>query len=180
MNKPKFMSDMTRREWFYFGLIILGAILFRLLLMSKTYAIGFDEVNYLKLAASGRINGLNHVLHAYWSPFYPLAVALFSYLVPDFETAGRWLQILSALGILTVAFFFARNRFGKRVAWGTALLIAFFTLTARFSVKAETDFIYGLLALAGVVLGWSALEKKRLGHAFTAGLLFGFFYFSIY
>ena len=94
-------ADMSTRDWIFLMLIFIGAILFRILLLGKAYSIGFDEVNYLKLAASGRMNGLSHVFHTYWSPFYPLTVALFSYLVPDFETAGRWLQILLASSIIS-------------------------------------------------------------------------------
>jgi 4-amino-4-deoxy-L-arabinose transferase-like glycosyltransferase len=171
-------NGMARRDWFFLGLILLGAVLFRMLLLSKVNLIGFDEVNYLKLAASGRINGLNHVLHGYWSPFYPLVVALLAYLVPDFELAGRLVQIFSVLILILLVFSFARKKFGKPIAFVTALLLAFYTLAARFSIKAETDFIYTTLAIAGVFLAWNALECKKVWQMFVSGLLFGLAYLT--
>lgn len=171
-------NGMNKREWFFLFLILVGAVLFRLLLMTKAYSIGFDEVNYLKLAASGRINGLNHVLHAYWSPFYPFVVALFAYIVPDFELAGRLVQIFSVLVIILLVFSFTRKKFGKRTAFAAALLLAFYTLTARYSIKAETDFIYTVMAVGGVFLAWNALEFKKVWQIFVSGLLFGLAYLT--
>jgi len=172
------INGMTRRDWFFIILILVGAVLFRFLLMSKVNLVAFDEVNYLKLAASGRINGLNHVLHGYWSPFYPLVVALLAYLVPDFELAGRLVQIISVLLLILLVFSFARKKYGKRVAFAAALLLSFYTLAARFSIKAETDFIYTMMAIAGVFLAWNALECKKVWQMFISGLLFGLAYLT--
>ena len=169
---------MQKRDWIGLSLIIIGALLIRFVLMSKHYAVGFDEVNYLKLAASGRINGLNHVLHTYWSPLYPAAVALFSYIVPDFELAGRLVQILSSIGVILVIFFFAKDKFDKKIAFAAALLLAFFTLFARYSVKAEADIFYTFIALIGILSGWFALEKKKLFPALAAGVCFGMAYLA--
>lgn len=171
-------GKMTRKDWLYLVLIFAGAILFRVLLMTKAYTVGFDEVNYLKLAASGRINGLNHVLHTYWTPMYPLAVALFSYIVPDFEAAGRWLQILLATTIIFPLFFFVKKYYGKPVAFGTILLIAFFTFSARFSIKAETEFVYSFTAIVGILLGWHVLKTQSILKSAGVGLLFGAAYLA--
>ena len=172
------INDMSKKDWLILFAIASCAILVRLFLMSKSYAIGFDQVNYLKLAASGKINGFNHVFHTYWSPFYPLIVALFSYVIRDFELAGRLLSILCAVVIIFPLFFFVKNHFNKRIAYGASILTACYTFSAYFSVKAETEFIYSLVSLGGIILGWSALKSKRYGKAILAGILFGLAYLS--
>jgi len=171
-------NDMSKKDWLILFFIFICAILFRLFLMSKSYVLDFDQVNYLKLAASGKINGLNHVLHAYWSPFYPLIVALFSYIVRDFELAGRLLSILCAVVIIFPLFFFVKNHFNKRIAYGASILTACYTFSACFSIKAETEFIYSLVSIGGMILGWSTLKSKQYGKAILTGLLFGLAYLS--
>lgn len=178
MFNHNIFADMRKQDWFYLLLFFIGAVLFRFLLMTKAFAIGFDEVNYLKLAASGNINGLNHVLHAYWSPFYPLAVAVFSYIVPDYELAGRLLQILCATLIIFPFFFFIKANYGKTNAWWTTFFVAFFTLSARFSIKAEAEFIYSFVAIIGIMLGWLALKKEKAGYALLTGMLFSLAYLA--
>ena len=171
-------SKMQRSDWIQLGIIVIGAILFRFIFMTNFSAIGFDEVNYLKLAAAGRINGLNHVLHTYWSPFYPLVVALFSYIIPNFEFAGRWLSTLCASLVIIPIFFFVKTNVNKKVAFITSLFIAFFPFTAYFSARAETEFVYSLVAIGGILIGWSVLKNRQISKAAIAGVLFGFAYLT--
>ena len=172
------MNNMMKRDWIWLILIVAGAIIFRLILMTKAYAVGFDEVNYLKLAASGHINGLNHVLHTYWSPFYPLAVTLFSYIIPNYELAGKLMSILSASFIIVPLFFFVKEHFDKRTAFGASLLIAFFTYLAIFSIYAQTEFVYSFVAIAGIISGWYALQNKNIILSLITGIFFGLAYLT--
>ena len=174
----KFNIDMRKKDWLFLMGIVVGAIIFRLIFVANSYVIGFDQVNYLKLAASGKIHGLNHVLHPYWSPFYPLVVALFSYIVTDFELAGRLVNILCASFIIVPVFFFLKNNFNKKIAFGTSLLIGFYSFSAYYAAKAEAEFLYSFAAIIGVILGWAVVESKKIGKAFLAGIFFGLAYLS--
>jgi len=167
-----------KRDWLWLALILVGAVAFRLILMTKAYAVGFDEVNYLKLAASGHLHGLNHVLHTYWSPFYPLVVALFSYLMPDYEVAGKWASLLSSCAVIVPLFFFIRKFYDRRIALGTSLLVAFFTYAASFSVYAHTEFIYSFVAIAGIIAGWYALLNKNIVLSLVSGISFSLAYLT--
>lgn len=171
-------SDMQRRDWICLGIILIGAILFRLIFMANFGAVGFDEVNYLKLAAAAKMNGLNHVLHTYWPPICPLAVALFSYLIPNFELAGRLFSILCASMVIVPIFFFVKSHFDKNIAFISALFIAFFSFSAYFSARAETEFIYSIVAIGGILIGWNVLKNKKLTKAFVVGVLFGLAYLT--
>ncbi|MBN1155407.1 glycosyltransferase family 39 protein [candidate division KSB1 bacterium] len=169
---------MRKKDWLYLGLIIVGALLFRLIFLTRAYSIGFDEVNYLKLAASARLNGLNHAFHAYWSPLYPIAVALFSLIVSNFEMAGRFLAILCSVTLIVPLFFFVKTYYNKRIAYISSLLTAFYSFAVYFSVKAEAEFLYSLAALSGIFLGWITLDKRRVKYALWVGLLFGMCYLA--
>jgi len=170
--------NIRSRDWVFLLLIVFAAIVFRLLFMTKAYAIGFDEVNYLKLAASGNINGLNHVFHPYWPPIYPLIVALFSFIIPDYVLVGRLLAIAFATLIIVPLFLFVSVHFDKKIAYGVALLTAFYSFSARFSVKAESDLFYTFVAIIGIILGWSALKDRQVWKSLFLGLLFGFSYLA--
>ncbi|MEE4311955.1 MAG: glycosyltransferase family 39 protein [candidate division KSB1 bacterium] len=169
---------MKRNDWIYLAIILIVAFAFRMLLALRFGAIGFDEVNYLKLAASGNIYGLNHVLHTYWSPFYPLVTALFSYIIPDYETAGRMVSVLSATFVLLPLFFFTRQYYSKKIAFGTIILTALFSFSAYFSAKAEADSLYSLISISSIVLGWSILKSKSVMRSIWLGILFGFAYLT--
>ncbi len=178
--QPSGESDpkMHWRDWLCLALIIGIAIAFRFIYLSKAYAIGFDEVNYLKLAASGHINGLNHVFHTYWSPFYPLMVSLFSFIISDFETAARWLTILCTIILVLPMFLFLKKYFNRKIGFIVSALILFFPFSASFSVKAETEFLYMLVSVSGVMLGWEALINRRKLLALLAGGFFGLSYLT--
>jgi len=169
---------MQKRDWLVLVLMIAAAIAFRFIYLAKAYAIGFDEVNYLKLAASGKLNGLTHVLHTYWSPFYPLMVALFSFIIPDYEAAARWLTILCTIGLTFPMFFFMKNHFNRKAGFVVCALMLFFPFSASFSVKAETEFLYTLVSVSGVLLGWDVLSNRRKLMALLVGGLFGLSYLT--
>ncbi|MBN2010352.1 glycosyltransferase family 39 protein [candidate division KSB1 bacterium] len=167
----KYQIDMKELAWLI--LIFIGAIGFRLILMTKTYAVGFDEVNYLKLAADAKLNGISHVMHPYWPPLFPLALAAFSYIVPNYELAGRLLSILCNVALIFPFYFLVKQHLGKRIAYLVALLVAFYTMYAKYSVKIETEALYIFLAILGIFIGWSTLNKRSVWKSLIVGILFG-------
>ncbi len=171
-------SKFERRDRVFLAGITLLAIGFRLFLMRYRFAVTFDEVDYLKLAASGALHGFSKVLHPYWSPLYPFVVALFSKLIPNFELAGRLVSILCGSFILIPVFLFTRTCFGRRVAYYGALLLAFYPFFAFHSTTVLTESLYTLLISIGIFVGWLALTQRSWMLAFVVGLLFGFAYLT--
>ncbi len=153
--------------------LILAALLFRIFLMKYRFAVLFDEVNYLKLAASGSLEGLKNVFHTYWSPFYPFVVAMFSKVVPDFELSGRLVSIFSGGLIVLPIYYFAKKYFSRRIAILTAVFIAFLPSYAFMATNAQTEALYTLIAISGVFLGWEILAKPSMLKSIALGVLFG-------
>ena len=106
-------SKFQIQDFLFLTVVILLAVGFRLFLMRYRFAVSFDEVNYLKLAASGAIKGFSNVLHPYWSPFFPFCVGCFSKIVHNFEFSGRLFSILCGVFVIIPIFFFLEDFLSK-------------------------------------------------------------------
>jgi len=166
------VKKISSNKFYSLAILLTIALAIRIFFLRFEYAAGWDEINYLKLGASGALHGLNHVLHPYWSPFYPLAVALFGKIVPDFELAGRLVSVLFGVLLIVPVYFFAVKHFSKKAAWFCSLLIAFFPMLVESSVSALTEALYIFAAITGVILGYIAIQKKSIGLAALTGALF--------
>ncbi len=160
------------------GILLTIALLVRIFFLRFEYAVGWDEVNYLKLGASGAIHGLNHVLHPYWSPLYPLFVALTGKAVSNYELAGRLVSIFFGIFLIVPVYLFANKYLSKKVAWICSLLIAFFPMLIESSVSALTESLYIFMAITGVSLGFLTLQKKSIILAIVTGGLFSLAYLT--
>jgi len=109
MNEPLIKIEKRLRPDLWIVFILFGALVLRLFLAQRfRTAISFDEAHYLRLAASFLQNGPFALLHPYWSPFYPLMIAVFKLPFGNFETAGRLVSIIS--GCLVVALVYRMTR----------------------------------------------------------------------
>ena len=167
----------------YKEIIFVIAVLFvalglRIVLIHYRFAIKFDEVNYLKLAASGSLKGLSHVLHPYWSPFYPLVVALFSKILPNFELAGRMVSVLCGSLVLVPVYLFAKTYLGRRTAVYSVILLGLHPSFAFFSTRAQTEPLYTLIVTVGIFLGWFVLLNRSYFLALLLGIIFGVAYLT--
>ena len=181
MWKPDFlkMPDKEKlQDLIYLAMVLFSALVFRLFLKRYLFAISFDEVNYLKLAAAGASSGLTQVLHTFWSPFYPLVVALLSKVVPDFELAARLVSILSGTFIIIPVFIFAKYHFNRKVAYYAVLFLAFYPPLAFLNTGARTEALYTLLSFLGIWTGWIALVRRSWLLGFLTGLIFGMAYLT--
>ncbi|MDW7679223.1 MAG: glycosyltransferase family 39 protein, partial [bacterium] len=126
----------------------------------------------------GAIEGLGHVFHTYWSPFYPLVVALFSKVTPDFEWVGRMVSIITGVLVIIPIYLFSHKYFGRKVAKYTASLLAFYPSLAFFNTRAQTESLYILLITIAVLIGWKVLQNQSKPLAFLIGILFGCAYLT--
>jgi len=159
-------------------ILLTIALFIRLFFLRFEFAVGWDEVNYLKLGASGAIHGLNQVLHPYWSPLYPLFVAFLGKFISNYELAGRLVSIFFGTILIVPVYLFAEKQLSKKVAWYCSLLIAFFPMLIESSVSALTESLYIFMAITGVIVGFLAIQKKSILLAATTGGLFSLAYLT--
>ena len=159
-------------------ILIAVALLVRLFFLRFEYAAGWDEINYLKLGASGAIHGLNHVLHPYWTPLYPLVIALAGKLFANYEMAGRLVSILFGALLIVPVYLFCLRYFNRKTAIFSSLLIAVFPGLIESSTAVETEPLYIFVATTGVLLGFHVLNQKSIRGAGIVGVFFGLAYLT--
>ena len=169
---------MFSNKFYFIALLLIAALIIRIFFLRFEYAVGWDEVNYLKLGASGAIHGLNHVLHPYWSPLYPFFVAFAGKMTSNFELAGRLVSIFFGTILIVPVYLFAEKYLSKKVAWFCSLLIVFFPTLIESSVSALTESLYIFMAISGVILGFIALQKESIWLAALTGGLFSLAYLT--
>ncbi len=156
-----------------------AAVVFRILMWKATRSmISFDEANYLRLAGAGIQDGLGAVVHPYWSPFYPLLTACFSWITHHPEATGRSINILAGAGILPILYHWTRRFFGAVAARWTVWFTALYPPFAFGDTAAMPEPVYTLTALLGMALAWRALNRLRWSYALAAGLVWGFTYLT--
>lgn len=172
------MKKIFSNKFYSIGILLTVALLIRVFFIRFEYAVGWDEANYLKLGASGAIHGLNHVLHSYWSPFYPLVVAVVGKVISNYELAGRLVSILFGTILIIPVYLFIEKYISKKVAWYCSLLIAFFPMLIESSVSALTESLYIFMAINGIIVGFLTFRKKSILLAVITGGLFSLAYLA--
>jgi len=170
--------EFERQDILFLVVVLCLATGFSVFLMRYRFAVSFDEVNYLKLAASGSTKGFSNVLHPFWSPFFPLCVALFSKVIHNVELAGRVFSILCGVLIIIPIFLFTKFYFNQKVARYAVLLLAFFPSLAFINTAAMSESLYALLITSGMIVGWITLKKQSWFLGIAVGLLIGFAYLT--
>jgi len=174
LNFKKIGSREYRTLW----LILAVAVLIRLFFLRFEYAVGWDEVNYLKLGATGAIKGFRHVLHPYWSPMYPLFVAAMGKFIANYELAGRLVSVIFGSLLVIPVYLFALKYVDALSARLTAWLVALFPSFIESSVSALTEAVYIFMAITGILLGFAAIRKKSLALTAVVGALFSIAYLT--
>jgi len=174
----KYKIKLDKSDTIFLIAILSIAFLLRLFLLRYRFVINFDAVNYLKLAASGNMLGLSHVFHSYWSPFYPLVVALFLKISNNIELVGRLVSIVSGTLVMIPMYLYSRHYFGTRTAKITTVLFGLFPALAFLNTRAQTESLYILIITSAIFIGWVVLKRKSISLAFANGVLFGFAYLT--
>ncbi|MBN2417627.1 glycosyltransferase family 39 protein [bacterium] len=159
-------------------LVFTGGLLLRLFMITKQYAAAFDEVHYLQLAATGLTQGLSGILHVFWTPLYPLLISLLARVVPNIETAARMISIICGLSLGALLYLFARRHYSRSTALLTLMLSLWLPSLAFMQTSALTEPLYMLLAIGGILLGWSVLTRLHWLWSGAVGFLFALAYIT--
>jgi 4-amino-4-deoxy-L-arabinose transferase-like glycosyltransferase len=178
---PHAGSVVKNRLWsdWWLWVVVLGALLFRVFIMLRSqFVVSFDEPHYLCLAASLISNGIRGLLHPYWTPFYPLCIALFNVFLHNLELAGRLVNILTGSLMVLLVYRISLMLFGRKEALLSAMAIAFAPAIAANSTNVMPETLYTMLGIGGIVVGWVALERKRWWLFGITGALWGAAYLT--
>ena len=165
------------RQWWLAGrpalflmIVFIAGLLFRLWLSRYRFAVGFDEVNYLKLGVSASLYGLSEVLHPYWSPFFPTLIALFASLFSDYELAGRLASIVLGALVPIPVYFLAKKLYTEAISRTAAVIVALFPAIAFHDTQVLTESTYAFFLLITIYLGQKMLIRYSTVYAYLTGL----------
>lgn len=162
------------------GLFLLSLSI-RLALLDYTYIriIEADGVGYIgdaKAFLEGfdirNINIINH-------PVFPVLIAFFSYITPDWETAGRMVGIVSGSLIGPVAFLISTARGNSlKVSAFSAIFVSVAPEFVISSFQVFNDTLNCLLLLIGVWQLMVAIKNGKKANFFFSGLSFALAYLT--
>lgn len=159
------------------ALVVFG-LLFRILLMQFRFAVGFDEVNYLKLGVSGHLHGLAAALHAYWPPFFPWLISLCCSFTSNYEVAGRLVSILAGALLAVPVYGLGKLAYDKNAGLLAAAFVTFFPALAFHSTLILTEATFAVLVALAFLAGWHMLQCYSMAGALAAGVLSGCLYLT--
>ncbi|MBN2030693.1 glycosyltransferase family 39 protein [bacterium] len=177
MNLLKVKNRLNNEHLTLFGFTVL-ALVFRLFLMRYHFTIGWDEPHYLQLAVLFSKGQILQALHPYWSPFYSICIALFSFVIPNFELAGRIVTLICGILILIPVYLFTKELFCRVSGFWAVGLLTFYSPLAfsTTTTLAEPTLIF--FVMMGIYFGWKTLRKNSLKLSIITGIFFGFSYLT--
>jgi hypothetical protein len=159
------------------GILVLAAAV-RAFAWSRTAVVFNDGPIFLSLADAIREGRFADVLAHPYHPLYPALVALVQSLpLPiGLETAAVAVSIFG--GLLTVAalFVFARDAFGREVAWIAAWAGALHPWAVDFSADVMSDGLYAGLFMVGFAAMARGVRRPSVASAAGCGLAAGLAY----
>jgi len=174
------LAFMTPGRWL--AVIVLLALAIRILAILTRGMVQFDETAYLRmaenLAAGHKPYEMTGNTAVHFSPFFPVLIAAFHFLLRDFVVSGY--AVVAVFGsLLAVPFYLlGRDLLSPRAGLLAAALIAvmpFFISTSEF-VYSEQSYIFFLLM--GIFASWQMLKYGRLKCGAMAGLMLGLAYLT--
>ncbi|KAA3657307.1 MAG: hypothetical protein DWQ10_13615 [Calditrichaeota bacterium] len=169
---------MQKNKFYNIATILLAGFVFRLFMLKYHWAVGFDEVHYLRLGLSAAQIGIGEFLHPYWPPFYPVLIAIFSKVISDGELAARMVNIVFSLISVYIVYRLARYAFSEKIALLAALTLTFFPSIAFDATNVLAETVYTTVGLAAIWCGWKALNERSLIQAFLVGVFSAFAYLA--
>jgi len=164
-------------------LIVVLALVPRIYWMvTQTPVISLEGSEYVRMAQNlahghglvGNFEGPETM----YTPFFSLLTAGLGILTRDEELAAHLIALAFGTALIFPVFFIARRIYGNRVAYVSALLVAFHPLLIALSASIYNENVYLPLLLAGVYFGMQALEFGRNRDYILLSLCLSFAYLT--
>lgn len=155
------------------GLVLL-ALMLRLFLVQYRQCIESDGTDYVSIARElvGEHRFSNLVRH----PGYPFFIGLASYLIHDYELAGRIVSAVFGALITILTFFLGKEIYDKRTGLIASILVVIHPALTEYSTMVLTESIFSFfLTLFLLISGQAIKSSKSWLYAFS-GCLIGIAY----
>ncbi|MDQ3040794.1 MAG: glycosyltransferase family 39 protein [Acidobacteriota bacterium] len=177
-KKSEIKNFILCNEAIFLIICTFVAFLIRFLLIPDETSLHSDSVYYLTLGRKMISGDLWNGISAYWAPFYPFLIGVFSLFFQDLEFAGRFVSVIAGTALIFPTYFLIRDIYGRSVAFIGIILVTFHPSLIQSSGWALAESLYTLIFTAGIMMGWYSLRKGKKQNFFLTGLLFGAAYLT--
>jgi 4-amino-4-deoxy-L-arabinose transferase-like glycosyltransferase len=170
-NADSFRSRPSRREYLFMGILVGGALLFRLLFLGCRRVLSGDEVHYAESLFRFLHGSFLGGVSDYWSFLYPFAGVPFGFLAGNVEMGLRLLSVASGAALAIPVALIARRLWGKRAALFAGLFAVLHPNLISFSTAAMTETFYSLLLLCATLQLLRSYDEPGYRRHAAAGAL---------
>jgi len=159
-------------------LIVFFAFILRFFVAVNTEVIAVDSVEYIRLAKAFSSGDYMGALDVRRPPLYPALIGLASFVVPDFEFAGRLVSLVFGALTAVLVYFLGRRVFDEKTGLVAAAFVAAHPYMLRYSGDVLTEALYYFLVAIVALLGLKAVIEKSPLIMFLAGIAGAFAYLT--
>lgn len=159
-------------------LIVFFAFILRFFVAVNTEVIAVDSVEYIRLAKAFSSGDYMGALDAKRPPLYPALIGLASFIMSDFESAGRLVSLVFGTLAIPLVYFLGRRVFDEKTGLVAAAFAAAHPYMLRYSGDVLTEALYYFLVASVALLGLKAVIEKSPLIMFLAGIAGAFAYLT--
>lgn len=173
-----------KRLFLFFLILISLAFILRVLVYFAFGPLTMDSPDYILVAKRMLYDHRTDLENVFFvgkttmSPLYPFFIMLFSFVFRDFTIAGVAVSVFFSLALIILVYFFAKELFGRTVAFLASILTSFYPALVYLSTNVMTESLYIFLFLIIIFIGWLAIKNNRKMLFFFLGLLIGLSYLT--
>jgi len=161
--------------------LLVAALIVRLFyyfLYAKDEVVNNDASTYIKLARNLAAGDFSAGFNSFWTPFYPLLVAIVSLFSSSLMLPTVIVSIIAGSLAAPATYYLVKQSYSGREAVIAAVIAVFYPhlLTSTFNYGTEN--IYLLLLTFVLITGWNGLTKSSTANFFATGLLLGCAYLT--
>jgi 4-amino-4-deoxy-L-arabinose transferase-like glycosyltransferase len=170
MNKPIIAFEaLTVRQRLF--LIVLLGFSIRLYMALNAVTISGDGVIYMQLGREFSSGNYYGVFDSRVPPAYPFAVAIASYVVPDYELAGRLVSLCFGTLVIIMVYFLGKMVYDENIGLIASFFVSIHHYMIRYSGEVLTEGLYYSVFTVTVITGLLSLSRKSPALMFLAGFL---------
>jgi len=154
---------MIKNEKIDLVILLLISLFLTTYLFFQTYVISIDGAfAYIPMAKDFASSSFRKVLQQYGpQPLYSLLVVIVSYLISDFEVAGKLVSALFGILLIFPVYYLGKKIFDQKIALLSALFSVIHPYIRRFSADVLKESTYLFFLTTGLWFSWRAIDGQK-------------------
>lgn len=174
-NKPMNMCKQPLQKTILILLtLFLFALMLRLFLVQYRQCIEVDGIDYVSIARE--LFEEHHLLAHLFPPGYPFFIGLASYLIHDYELAGRIVSAVFGALITILIFFLGKEIYDKRTGLIASILVIVHPSLTEYSTMVLSESIFSFFLILFLLISIQSIKSSKMWLYALSGCLIGIAY----